>query len=209
MTGRVVPLQIPFWDDDDLASIAYQGFEALNIEAAGEDIERLVRESFGSPFLMQDFCLAVCKDNDVYETLPERNTLVFYDWGKFFAARADATAKTTFEKLARGPRERTKRIPRKLKDGRTLDIYGLVLAAIANTGPKTTLTDTQLMTSIREISDGDPPAIHEVTRILDKITKIAQEAKGEPVVDYMAEDRELHIADPFFAYYLRWGTSLN
>jgi hypothetical protein len=46
-----------------------------------------------------------------------------------------------------------------------------------------------------------------VTRILDKMTKIAQGAKGEPVVDYMGEDRELHIADPFFAYYLRWGTA--
>ena len=209
MTGRVVPLQIPFWDENDLASIAYQGFDALNIEAEEKDVERLVAESFGSPFLMQDFCLAICKDNDVRETLPERNTLVFYNWDTFFAARADATAKMTFEKLARGPRERTKRIARKLKDGRVVDIYGLVLAAIAHTGPKTTLRDTELMSSIRQIIDDDPPAIHEVTRILDVMTRIAQEGKGEPVVDYMGEDRELHIADPFFAYYLRWGMSRN
>jgi hypothetical protein len=206
MTGRVVPLQIPFWEDDDLSSIAHQGLQALNLEAAGEDVERLVNESFGSPFLMQDFCLAVCKDNDVRETLPERNSLVFYNWDPFFRSRADATAKMTFERLARGPRAKERK-PRKLKDGRVVDIYGLVLAAIAHTGPKTTLRDTELMTSIKEIIDGDPPAIHEVTRILDKMTTIAQQAKGEPVVDYMSEDRELHIADPFFAYYLRWGSS--
>jgi hypothetical protein len=30
---------------------------------------------------------------------------------------------------------------------------------------------------------------------------------GEPVVDYDEELSTLHISDPFFAYYLRWGTS--
>ena len=124
--------------------------------------------------------------------------------GRLFHRRADATAKLAFEKLARGPRVRTKRIPRVLRDGRTVDIYNLVLEAIAHTGPKTTLTDTELRQAIRDIMAGEPPKSHEVTRVLEEMTGIARRGKGEPVVDYMADERQLHIADPFFAYYLRW-----
>jgi hypothetical protein len=135
----------------------------------------------------------------------EEQELHAVDWEPFFRARAAGAAKGEFDRLARGPRERTKRIPRRLADGRTVDIYNLVLAAIAHTGPKTEIRDTELRDAIRAITVGDPPASHEVTRVLDQMTEIARKGKGEPVVDYMADERTLHIADPFFAYYLRWG----
>jgi hypothetical protein len=35
------------------------------------------------------------------------------------------------------------------------------------------------------------------------MTEMARDGKGEPVVDYMSDERQLHIADPYFAYYLR------
>lgn len=90
-----------------------------------------------------------------------------------------------------------------------MDIYHLVLAAIAHTGPKTTISDNELRDSIRAIMAGDPPASHEVTRVLDQMTEIARKGKGEPVVDHMSDERTLHIADPFFAYYLKWGYAAN
>jgi hypothetical protein len=205
MTGRVVPLTSPFWSAADLSSIARLGFEALNLKPDKGVPERLVAESFGSPFLMQDFCLELCKANDVREEKQSPTQLKAPNWETFFRARAAGTAKGEFDRLKRGPRERTKRIPRHLKDGPPVDIYHLVLAAIAHTGPKTTISDTELRNSIRAIMTGDPPASHEVTRVLDQMTEIARKGKGEPVVDYMADERTLHIADPFFAYYLKWG----
>jgi hypothetical protein len=205
MTGRVVPLTSPFWSDDDLTAIAELGFDALNVSAHRRVIARLVRESFGSPFLMQDFCLELCKTNGIRERQGMERALQAPEWDAFFRERAAGTAKGEFDRLARGPRERTKRIPRQLKDGREVDIYHLVLAAIAHTGPKTTISDTELRESIRAIMSGDPPASHEVPRVLDQMTEIARKGKGEPVVDYMADERTLHIADPFFAYYLKWG----
>jgi hypothetical protein len=204
MTGRVVPLTIPFWSDDDLTAIAELGFDALTISADRSVMAELVKESFGSPFLMQDFCLELCKANDIREAQEIERRLEPPDWDAFFRARAAGTAKGEFDRLARGPRERTKRIPRNLKDGRAVDIYHLVLAAVAHTGPKTTIRDTELREAIRAIILGDPPASHEVTRVLDQMTEIARKGKGEPVVDYMADERTLHIADPFFAYYLKW-----
>ncbi len=204
MTGRVVPLTSPFWSEHDLLAIAELGFDALKLVAEPNVADRLVAESFGSPFLMQDFCLELCKANGIREEQPEQRLLSAPDWDEFFRARAAGTAKGEFDRLARGPRERTKRIPRHLKDGREVDIYHLVLAAIAHTGPKTTIRDTELRDSIRSIMTGDTPASHEVTRVLDQMTEIARKGKGEPVIDYMADERTLHIADPFFAYYLKW-----
>jgi hypothetical protein len=205
MTGRVVPLTSPFWSADDLTAIAELGFDALNVRASERDMRRMVAESFGSPFLMQEFCLEFCKANGVREQQATPLELSAPKWEPFFKARAAGTAKGEFDRLARGPRERTKRKERHLKDGKVVDIYGLVLAAIAHTGPKTTINDTELQDSIRAITKGDPPASHEVTRVLDQMTDIARKGKGEPVVDYMNDERTLHIADPFFAYYLKWG----
>ena len=52
----------------------------------------------------------------------------------------------------------------------------------------------------------DVPQAADVTRVLEKMSSIAQEEDGEPVLDWDGETSELHIVDPFFAYYLRWGT---
>lgn len=59
--------------------------------------------------------------------------------------------------------------------------------------------------SIRDLLAHQPPALHEVTRILEHMTNIARKQEGEPVVDYDRELATLHISDPFFAYFLRWG----
>ena len=205
MTGRVVPVTSPFWSNDDLVAIAELGFDAINVTAKSGTVDRLVKESFGSPFLMQEFCLELCKENNVRTKQGPLVELEPPDWNAFFRARAAATAKGEFDRLARGPRERTKRKPRELEGGDTVDIYNLVLRAIAHTGPKISIRDAELTESIRAIMSGEPPASHEVTRVLEKMTEIAREGKGEPVVDYMADERTLHIADPFFAYYLKWG----
>ncbi len=52
----------------------------------------------------------------------------------------------------------------------------------------------------------EPPARHEITRVLEEMSRIGREQiDGEPVVDYDEELSTLHISDPFFAYYLRWA----
>jgi hypothetical protein len=206
MTGRMVPLTIPFWSHEDLVSIAELGFEELNVWVPKGDIKRLAEESFGSPFLMQDFCLALCLASGIEESQEESVALQLPEWPAFFRQMAAGTAKTAFERLVSGPPRRgTPRVPRRLKDGREVDIYGLALAAIASTGPRIKLTDDELRDAVRAVSADDPPGGDEITRVLNEMTKIARKMKGEPVVDYMAAERELHIADPFFAYYLRWG----
>jgi hypothetical protein len=210
MTGRVEQLPIPLWDRAELQSIARRGFEELNVYSNDADIERLAREAFRSPHLMQDFCLQYCKTNELRATQDEPRVLKSpSDWKLFFRDRAPSASKFAFDLLAKGP-PRTDRIPRRLKDGTQTDIYGAVLAAIAWTGPVTELPYDQLRTALREVLESELPQLHEVTRVLVAMSKIAREKlQGEPVVDYDEDYQTLHISDPFFAFYLRWGTEVQ
>lgn len=210
MTGRVEQLPIPLWERSELGMIAERGFRELNVRSEDSDITRLANEAFKSPHLMQDFCLQYCKANEVRATQETEISLQPpVDWDKFFTERAPSASKLAFDLLAKGP-PRTDRIKRKLKDGTETDIYGAVLEAIAYTGPVTELPYDQLRTALREVLADDLPQLHEVTRVLLVMSRIAREKiEGEPVVDYDEDYQTLHISDPFFAFYLRWGTGVQ
>jgi len=207
MTGRVLQLEVGFWSTDELEGIASHGFQALNVLDPDRRLgARLAKESFASPHLMQEFCLELCKSNDIRVAQERLGRLIAPEWDSFFRARASSASKTAFDLLSRGPRQRSDRIVRELKDGRKTDIYGAVLAAIAATGPLTDLTYEQLRGALRDVISSDVPQRHEVTRVLDEMAKIAKEQiEGEPVVDFDEELGKLFISDPYFAYYLRWG----
>jgi len=208
MTGRFAPLFIPFWETGELMSIATQGFDALNVEpSSSDDIGRLADESFGSPLLMQEFCLEYCKKNEVGDRQEERTTLRAPDWQPFFREQATAASKMAFDLLATGPRQRSDRLQRKFKDGKEGDIYEAVLAAIAATGPRTELPYDELRASLRKVLAEEAPQRHEVTRVLDQLTEIAKtKIEGEPVVEFDESLDMIYISDPFFAFFLRWGT---
>ena len=210
MTGRVEQLSIPMWERGELEAIAHSGYGELNVIAPDADIARLAREAFRSPHLMQDFCLQFGTLNGIRETQSEAEVLESpADWDAFFRGRAPSASKTAFDLLVKGP-PRTDRLPRELKDGTTTDIYGAVLAAIASTGPVTELPYDQLRVALREVLAGDLPQLHEVTRVLLAMSKIAREQiEGEPVVDYDEDYKTLHISDPFFAFDLRWGIGVD
>ncbi|MEU3247455.1 ATP-binding protein [Streptomyces sp. NPDC006875] len=208
MTGRVTHLSISPWDDEELISIATKGFVALNLVDTDSDLaRRLSKESFSSPHLMQQFCKRLCRENGITRAAVDPYTLEApASWINFFSQSATDTSKAAFDLLAQGPRRRTDRIQRELTDSRTVDIYGAVLEAIANTGPVLSIGYDQLRASLREVLANEVPQRHEVTRVLDQMTKIAKEdIEGEPVVDYDEGLSTLHVSDPYFAFYLRWG----
>lgn len=215
MQGRVEDLRISLWEQRELEDIATRGFDALNLECPKELAERMAAESYGSPLLMQNFCLKICKANGIAETLAERNILsVPDDLDPFFRSVADdGEGDDTYRRLAQGPRQRADRIRRRLKTGETTDIYGAVLAAIASTGPSTELDWTEIRTALRRVLADDPPQRQEFTRVLEKMSEIARDMvweaeherlSGDPVLEWDSNLGKLHISDPFFAYQLRW-----
>ena len=205
MTGRVAQLSINFWTQDDLAQIAIKGFNALNIKYDESLVNALASESYGSPNLMQEFCFQLCKQNNIEKRCNKKRIISFSGHSNFFSYIAhNVASKVAYEKLARGPRQRTDRKPRILKTGNEVDIYTATLLAIAHTGPKTEITIEDLRTSFRRIMD-NPPQSQEVARVLVQMDKIAKSIPGEPVIDWAREDNSLFIADPYFAFYLKWA----
>jgi hypothetical protein len=214
MRGRVEHIQIKPWEVEELDDIAERGFAALNITCPSETSRLMAMESYGSPHLMQDFCLQICKWNKITQTLPNLVTLQGKITDSFFRGVAQTEGSDeTYRRLEQGP-PRSDRINRRLRSGETTDIYGAVLRAIASTGPKTELDWTEIGSGLRKLLADEAPKRHEYTRVLEQMASIAKEMVwessnqrfvGDPALDWDGRLGKLHISDPFFAYQLRWG----
>lgn len=231
MTGRVSSIVADFWSDDELTLIAKKGFAVLNVsDPANVIANKLAEASYGSPHLMQRFCREICKLNGIRET---SESLVALnpptDWSEFFAEQTDGASADWFSKLLRGAQERGKaRTKWPTVEFGALDYYGVTLAAIAKTGPKLTLTKDEIRTAAESVVQGSGPAANQVTRALIHFSKLASARIGsaaptateldsdegesihdvQPVLEYIDEgpSSKLHIADPFFAHFVRYGS---
>lgn len=203
--GRTQTIPIPEWQPQELFAIAETGMRELAVRMHATTIETMVNESFRSPHLMQDFCSLMCSDNQIWQTATgPLKTLTFID-GKeeFFKRFAHTISPETFRALQRGP-ERTNRIERPMKSGGKCDTYEAVLLALQHLNVMTPVRWGELRRSLQDILI-DEPQQHEVTRVLEKMDEIAKTRNGEPVLDYVKDQRELHLVDPFFRYYVKWG----
>lgn len=208
MTGRISPIDITTWSQAELRFIPETGFGLLGYEIPDELGVELASQAIGSPHLMQDFCRTICRTlqieqrqgTTILNVVPEKLESVFREV-------AETIGRPIFEKLARGPRPRTDRVQRHLKDGKVVDIYQLVLHALAHIRPGlVSLEYEDLRTAIRDVSASQIPQLQEVARVLKHMATIAAtDQSSTPVIDFEEEEKKLHITDPFFAFYLRWG----
>ena len=208
MTGRLHPIEIPLWEEEELGYIPRKGFPLLGCEIHDDTVSSFSREAIGSPHLVQDFCRALCRQNSITTDADGRALNPSEEeLEEVYSEVAETIGRPIFEKLARGPRQRTDRISRKLRNGAEVDIYGLVLHALAHIRPGlVTIEYEELRTAIREVSV-DTPQLHEVARVLRHMASIAaSDESSTPVIDFEDEEKVLHVTDPFFAFYLRWGS---
>ena len=211
MNGRVENVQVPTWEVDELKEIAQLGFPLLSIQPEINTSIKLAREAQGSPHLMQEFCKKICFQSGVQETaVKPRYINPTFPYEQIFREVAEDLGKNIFERLARGPRTRTDRKARKLKTGHETDIYRVVLIALAELKPGVeTIEYEPLRASIRSILNEGLPQANEVSRVLEQMAKISStDESSVPVIDYEKDERKLHITDPFFAFFLRWGKNL-
>lgn len=208
MTGRISPVEIPVWSPDELRYIPDTGFGLLRLTLAEPVVRRLAEEAIGSPHLMQEFCRGVSRLLNIEQS--STSALLAVSDGQLesvFRDVADTIGRPIFEKLARGPQSRTDRIPRDIVGGRTGDIYELVLVALAYMRPGlVSIEYEELRAAVRSVSIGQAPQLQEVARVLKHMATIAAtDQSSTPVIDFEEADKKLHITDPFFAFYLRWG----
>lgn len=230
MTSRVRHLPINSWSKAELRVIANKGFEALNVTDPGGNITNtLADNSYESPHLMQKFCREICKANGIRERQQHPTALEEpLDWSEFYKSLAEGVSGDWFGKLLRGPQERgSKRNTWTTKSGHKLDGYGITLMAIASTGPTMDLTKDQIKLAVESLTANSGPAANQTTRVLQRMSSIAKSRAEDPrpsedeldsgqdhgivndiqpVLEYIDDgpNSTLHIADPFFAFYIRW-----
>ncbi len=208
MTGRIFPISIPAWTQKELSFIPEMGFNLLNYNIPGELCVNLASQSIGSPHLMQDFCRGISKLLQVEQMKQHSNlNITNIQLESIFRDIAETIGRPIFEKLARGPRQRTDRVQRELKSGHVVDIYELVLHGLAYIRPDlVSLEYEDLRSAIRDVSASQIPQLQEIARVLKHMATIAAtDQSSTPVIDFEEEEKKLHITDPFFAFYLRWG----
>lgn len=137
MTGRVENIPIPSWEEHELEKIASLGFPLLNVAVSPLIVKRLVSESLGSPHLMQEFCRELCIINSIEQTDLQTKKEIKDDniLSVLFKKVASSTGKVMFDKLRKGPNQRSDRVDRPTVDGKLTDIYGLVLKALSEIKP--------------------------------------------------------------------------
>lgn len=206
ITGRLETIDIPTWELDELMQISAEGFPLLNVELDQLVARQLAQEAYGSPHLMQEFCKELARSNGVDETAPT-TVRIGSASDELFKNVAKGTGRVIYDKLAKGPRQRSDRIQRPFRQGGAGDIYEVVLLALARLGPGLERIEyEQLRFAIREILADSVPRAHEVTRVLEKMAAIAAEDEAStPVLDWDRNEQVLHITDPFFAFFLKWG----
>ncbi|MGF6957978.1 hypothetical protein [Paraburkholderia youngii] len=205
--GRVATITVPDWREDELKAIADTGFAALNLDVDESFISEIVQGSFSSPHLLQDLCSLVCKNNKVEETVYPRQKLVCpKPADALFQQLATDMNPTAFTKMRKGP-DRTNRLDRALKNGKSCDIYEAVLWSIIETGPTAKIVYGDIAANLKDLLlPSAVPQQHEVTRVLEKMAELARRvSETVPPLDYDGEFKEMHITDPFFRFFLKWG----
>jgi molybdopterin-guanine dinucleotide biosynthesis protein len=208
LTGRIKSLPVPPWKEHELAEIALQGFQLLNLtDPHGQLSADLARYSFGSPHIMQELCHTVLMDGfGILETGAPRTLDIPENLDDLLERAAEASEPPFFEKLIEG--KATKGNKRKqiiLKAGsRRTDIYGIVIEALRNITPPMAHSVREIQAEVNNLT-GEVIKKGRITNVLKGLDSIASKHKGasDPVLSY--QDEKLYIEDSVFAFYLNHG----
>lgn len=210
LRGRTFKVDFDYWKQPELEKIAQRGFDALNMTVHEAVIRAFAIEAAGSPQLMQSLCLTCCFETN-NEQRADQRVIVQADLELIsrVCRRTSATNdySSTVAKMKDGPKTRgTDRKAYALKkDGSVVDVYPLILMAIASDPPQLTIRYGALGERIDHLCAKDPPSGSSVTGACSHISEIANNAEARQVVEWDSDSDVLDIRDPYLLFYLRWG----
>ncbi len=210
LRGRVLAVDLPYWDKQSLLRIAEIGFGKLNCVLDAAFLDSIATESVGSPQLMQANCLNVCFEVPIKEahkkptSIPTSQELLHR-----ILQRTARTAdyRTLVELLESGPKARSgDRNLYKWKSGGAGDVYACLLRALALDPVVQSFKYQELLARLQHLCDGPPPPGSTVTTTCQQLAKIAEDHRVEsPVLEWDEEKSVLDIVDPYLLFFLRWA----
>ena len=206
LSGRLSLINLETWKEEDLKKIALKGFHALNIEIGAELAEKLAVECLTSPQLMQYICLSICTllEDENSQKVTEELLQKAY---RFTTMNLNYT--DVMMTMVKGPNPRgQKRKHYKTKNGKELDLYGLIVESLAKNPPLTEITFEEFYKRILELLDSsdvrEKPDRQTVRSHLHNLQTIL-EGKEEIYKAIEWKDGIIYVLDPLFLFYLRWG----
>lgn len=210
LRGRILTIDLDYWNPEILAEIAVKGFAALQVKYSKPFLQNIVAESAGSPQLMQTICLNACYEGKV-RTTNTNDTLMLGENSEFTKDVCMRTVMSTdyssvVEKMREGPKTRgTERNQHVLKDGSRFDVYPIVLKAIAQNPPLLNFRYADLVSRIESLCGENGPSGSSVTGACFHISQIANDSSNQNIMEWDGSSDVLDIRDPYLLFYLRWS----
>lgn len=208
LIGRVRYINIEPWSRIELRKIPEVGFSLLGVSVSNEILDSLVQESMSSPQLIQQNCLNLAFVKNIDEDLSIRSIVDINDLHKAYVetTRDHENYESVIKRLTTGPPQgKEKRTQYSLKNGNDLDIYHVILHALAEDPPliRIELETLQQKISLVLNTNERTPSNLNVSNALSQIQKALYE-KGEMFQILEWKEQHLYILDSFFLFYLRW-----
>ncbi|MER2510093.1 MAG: hypothetical protein ABTQ27_15245 [Amaricoccus sp.] len=213
LKGRLISIDIPEWEEAELRLIGERGFSELNVEIEIATLKRLTAEAMGSPQLMQVLCFNLCQQIGVIETVsgekrplvvPENKIVATLEASANFASSADLV-----QALHSGPKVKgTPRTQYDLNDGSRGDVYRAILLAITGDPVERDFTYDEIYQRVKKVCVGEGPTGQSISQSLNHMCSIAAaNSKGYIIMEW--DDDNLHIADPYLAFYMRASSKIE
>ncbi len=212
LRGRVLSIDLDYWATDQLMEIGRKGFPLLNVAIGDETLARLAEESLRAPQIMQHLCLMTCQSCSIQGVQYLRLDLRLDD-GQIneVAGRVASftSAGTVHQILRQGPQVRGQpRTTHAFRGGGTGDIYEVVLRAMKQNPPSLSFPIADLKERVSRIVVGSEAlggSVQNTVRHMHDLLK--DRIPDERVIEWDEVRQTIDVVDPYFAYYLRWGTT--
>lgn len=213
MRGRVSIIDIDYWKNEELVDIPNRGLRLLGIGIDEDILNNFVINSAGSPQLMQNIMLTVCREINVLEKQDK-----FYCYS---ASEIDfksvmmktATSADYFsivDKLIDGPKTRgTDRMNFILRNNSRGDVYKILMLALSKEPPLLSLKYDLIKNRIESFCKNDHPSGSSIIRACQQISDISSELAGSPIIEWDSDNDSLHIRDPYLLFFIRWSEKMT
>lgn len=213
LRGRVYTLDLKYWTNEELMEIARLGLPKLNIDIDETVIRKMADNAVGSPQLMQQMLLVMCNQLGIEETVADpikfqTSQINFGDLMQRTAMSADYFY--LVDKLLEGPKIRgTERNNYKLSNGKTGDVYKVLMLALSLEPPVLVFKYDDLQKRISRLCSDGQPSGSSVIGSCQQIADISEDLTNSVIIEWDSENDSLHIRDPYLLFFIRWSEKMK
>jgi hypothetical protein len=218
LRGRVLVIDLDYWNKRDLLQIPKLGFPLMGLEVDTTALQMLASEAAGSPQLMQTICQGTCNHFGARSTLDPPRAVVLDELARkeiLYLASCYIDFRALVRAMLAGPRGKTaERRTYVHRDGRTGDVYFTVLRALAMDPPRLAIELGELARRVEDMCGGGAhPDNAQIARACAALGQIASGFAAVPTsgpsLEWDDHAQTIVIPDPYLLFYLRWSVILE